>query len=47
LKWVNACDRLAHVRFGSKSGKAQNEQMFSGLPPEADLRSARLKEYMP
>ena len=23
-----------------KTGKAQNEQMFSGLPPKADLRSA-------
>jgi len=25
-----------------KSSKAQNEQIFSGLPPKADLRSARL-----
>jgi hypothetical protein len=25
-----------------KTGKAQTEKMFSGLPPKADLRSARL-----
>ena len=24
----------------TKTGKAQNEQMFSGSPPKADLRSA-------
>jgi hypothetical protein len=26
----------AYDRFGSKTGKAQIEQMFSGLPPIAD-----------
>ena len=26
---------------GVKSGKAQNEHMFSALPPKADIRSAR------
>ena len=29
-----------HVWFGVKSKKAPNEQMFSGLPPKADLGSA-------
>ncbi len=35
-----------HVRFGVKSGKAQTEQSYSGLPAIADLqgrRSARLR----
>src|SRR6266516_4581326 len=27
-----------------KTGKAQNEHMFSGLPPKADLRSAEIAE---
>jgi hypothetical protein len=31
---------MPDVRDGVKTSKAQNEQMFSGLPPKADLRSA-------
>src|SRR5712691_7619901 len=33
-----AARHLRYVRFGVKTGKAQNEQMFSGLPPKADHR---------
>src|SRR5262245_30122904 len=35
-----------NVSSGVKTSKAQNEQMFSGLPPKADFRSA-LYEYTP
>ena len=30
----------ADDRFGSKTGESRSEQMFSGLPPKAELRSA-------
>jgi hypothetical protein len=28
---------MVHVRIGVKTGKAQNEQMFSGVPRIADI----------
>jgi len=31
---------VAVVGFRFRSGKAQNEQMFSGLPPQADLTAS-------
>src|SRR5262249_59417032 len=31
------CTKVRRQSLGLKSGKAQNERVFSGLPPKADL----------
>ena len=46
LRDVSLQSDATHVRFGVKSGKAQDEQMFSGLPRKRTC-DLRMNEYTP
>ena len=46
LRGASPQSDATHVRFGVKSGKAQDEQMFSGLPRKRTC-DLRIKEYTP